>query len=129
MSEGRSRAPHLAEDLSVLSRRGALSPAERLALADALDASATLATAHQLGLDFDQVAAVKPGDDALIAEVAARAVSRGGAAGFARWRLRLLLVAATLALAGSATAWWRHTRAATPAGPATFRCATTSGAT
>jgi TolA-binding protein len=128
MSEGRSRAPHLAEDLSVLSRRGALSAAERLALADALDASATLATAHQLGLDFDRVAAVKPGDDALIAEVAARAVSRGRPAGFARRRLRVLLVAATLALAGSATAWWRHMRAAAPARPATSTQPTASAA-
>lgn len=115
MSQGRSRTTHLVEDLSVLSRRGALSAAERLTLAEALDASATLATAHQLGLDFDQIATVRPGDDALIAHTAARSVSRARPAGFARFRLRVLLLAATLALAGSAAAWWQVTRAPAPA--------------
>ena len=115
MSEERLSAAHLVEDLSVLSRRGALSAAERLTLAEALEASAPLATAHQLGLDFDQVAAVRPGDDALIAEVAARAVKRGRPARFAPFRLRGLLLTATLALAGSAAAWWQHTRAPAPA--------------
>jgi len=117
MTEERSRTTHLVEDLSVLSRRGALSAAERLTLAEALDASATLATAHQLGLDFDQIAAVRPGDDALIAAVAARAVKRSRPARFARVRRRTVLLAATLllALAGSATAWWQRTRAAAPA--------------
>jgi TolA-binding protein len=128
MSEERSRAAHLVEDLSVLSRRGVLSAAERLTLAEELEASATLATAHQLGLDFDHVAAVRPGDDALIAEVAARTVTRGHPARFARVRLRVLLLAATLALAGTAAAWWQHSRAAPPvslaaAGQASTRAA------
>lgn len=117
MSEERPRTAHLAEDLSVLSRRGALSAAERSTLTEALDASATLATAHQLGLDFDQIAAVKPGDDALIAAAAARAVKRGAQARSTRVRLRTLLLAATilLALVGSATAWWQRTQALAPA--------------
>lgn len=107
MSEQDSRAPHHVEDLSVLSRRGALSAADQRAFADALDASATLATAHQLGLDFDQIAAVRPGDDALIAAVASRAVGRGHPAGFVRFQPRALLLVAALALAGSATAFWQ----------------------
>ena len=117
MSEERPRAAHLVEDLSVLSRRGALSTAERSTLTEALDASATLATAHQLGLDFDQISAVKPGDDALIAAAAASAVKRGGQARSPRFRLRTLLLAATilLALVGSATAWWQRSQAPAPA--------------
>jgi TolA-binding protein len=67
-------------------------------------------------LDFDQVASVKPGDEALIAEVAARAVSRGRPAGFARFRLRSLLLAGILAVAGSATAFWKLQRAPAEAG-------------
>ena len=113
MSEDQARAPRHVEDLSALSRRGALSANDEQALASALDASATLATAHQLGLDFDRVAAVKSGDEALIAEVAARVMSRGRPASFARFRLRALLLAASLTLAGSATALWKLTR--TPA--------------
>jgi len=113
MSEDQARAPRHIEDLSVLSRRGALSASDEQALANALDASATLATAHQLGLDFDRVAAVRSGDEALIAEVATRVMSRGRPAGFARFRLRALLLAASLTLAGSATALWKLTR--TPA--------------
>jgi TolA-binding protein len=112
MSEDKSRASHHVEDLSVLARRGALSAADERAFKSALEASATLATAHQLGLDFDRVAAVKPGDEALIAEVATRAVSRGRQGAFARFRLRALLLAATLALAGSATAFWQLSRKA-----------------
>jgi TolA-binding protein len=119
MSEDKSRASHHVEDLSVLARRGALSAADERAFKSALEASATLATAHQLGLDFDRVAAVKPGDEALIAEVAARTVSRGRRGAFARFRLRALLLAATLALAGSATAFWQLSRKAVDLGAAT----------
>jgi TolA-binding protein len=111
MSQEDSRAAHHVEDLSVLSRRGALSAAEQRAFTEALDASATLATAHQLGLDFDQVATVRPGDDALIAAVAARAVSRNRPAGFGRFQRGALLLVAALALAGSATAFWQLTKA------------------
>jgi TolA-binding protein len=119
MSEDRSRASHSVEDLSVLARRGALSTADEREFASALSANATLATAHQLGLDFDRVASVKPGDEALIAEMAARAVSRGRPAGFARFRLRGLLLAGILAIAGSATAFWKLARAPANVGAVT----------
>lgn len=115
MSEEKSRSSHLVEDLSVLSRRGALSVAEQQALADALESSATLSMAHQLGSDFDQIATVKRGDDALIADVAARVLARrevGAPSG--RWRFRALLLVAALVSAGSAAAWWRHVRALSP---------------
>jgi TolA-binding protein len=117
MSEDKSRASHPIEDLSVLARRGALSTADERAFTSALSANPTLATAHQLGLDFDQVASVKPGDEALIAEVAARAVSRGRPAGFARFRLRGLLLAGTLAIASSAAAFWKLAQTRTNVGP------------
>lgn len=113
MSDDKSRASHHVEDLSVLARRGTLSSADERAFATALEASAILVTAHRLGLDFDQVALVKPGDEALIAEMATRAVNRQRPARFARFRLRALLLVATLALAGSATAFWRMSRAPT----------------
>jgi TolA-binding protein len=105
MSEEKSRARHV-EDLSVLSRRAALSAAEERTFAEALEASATLATAHQVGLDFDRIATVRPGDDALIAAVAGRAVGRG-AAGLLRFQRRALLLVAALMLAGTAAAFWR----------------------
>lgn len=114
MSEDKSRTSHHVEDLSVLARRGALSVADERAFESALEGSATLATAHQLGLDFDRIAAVKPGDEALIAEVAERAVRRGRPARFARFRRSALLIAAALALAGSATAFWQLSRRPVP---------------
>jgi TolA-binding protein len=110
MSEGRSRTSHHVEDLSVLSRRGALSAADRRAFADALEASPTLSTAHQLGLDFDQIATVEPGDDALIAAVVGLQVSRERPRGFAQLRGRALLLVAALAITGSAAAWWQRSR-------------------
>jgi len=106
MSDDKSRASHHVEDLSVLARRGALSASDERAFAAALEASATLATAHRLGLDFDQVAVVRPGDESLIAEVARRATSRRSPARPDRIRLRVLLLVATLAIAGSAAAYW-----------------------
>jgi TolA-binding protein len=115
MSEERRAASRHVEDLSVLSRRGALSTTEEQALTDALEASATLATAHQLGLDFDRFASVEPGDDALIANVTARVVSRELPRAGRRLRTRALLLIATLALAGSATALWQRSRRSTPA--------------
>jgi TolA-binding protein len=120
MTEKDSRASHAVEDLSLLARRGALSRAQQQAFAELLGSNATLATAHQVGLDFDQVAAVKPGDDALIAEALARVVSRGRVAKSvrSRWRLRVLLLAATLTLAGSAVGWWQRERTTRPAPPA-----------
>lgn len=95
------------EDLSVLARRGALPGAAEGAFADALSSSATLHTAHRVGLDFDQIVAVRAGDDALIAAMATRALGRSGASSTRRWGARALLFVAALALAGSAAAWWR----------------------
>lgn len=111
MKEERSRASHHVEDLSVLMRRGALSAADQQAFTDALAASATLSNAHQVGLDFDRVTTLRPGDDALIAEVVARAIRGQRRTLRARFRLGASLLAATLALAGTATAWWQRTRA------------------
>ena len=123
MSEENSRRPHHLEDLSVLSRRGALSAAEQRAFADALGASATLAAAHQLGLDFDQIAVVRPGDDTLIAQVATRSVSRSSSRAGGGWRLRGLLLVAALALASSAVAWWQRGRSTTAVGSPTVTLA------
>jgi len=128
MSEENSRRPHHVEDLSVLSRRGALSAAEQRAFADALGASATLAAAHQLGLDFDQIAVVRPGDDTLIAQVATRSVSRSSSRAGGGWRLRGLLLVAALALASSAIAWWQRGRSATAVGSPTVTLAGPSAA-
>jgi TolA-binding protein len=114
MSEERSRTSHNVEDLSIFARRGALSAADQQAFAKALEASATLTTAHQLGLDFDRIATLKPGDDALIAEVAARVVSRRRTRGFIGFRRRALLLVASLTLAGSAAAIWQFTRVPAP---------------
>jgi TolA-binding protein len=111
MSEQSSRSAQPVEDLSVLARRGALSDAEQRALANALEASATLAVAHQVGLDFDHAAAVRPGDDALIAGVAGRTSSRSSSVPFGRQSRRpLLLLVAALVATGSAAAWWQHSR-------------------
>ncbi|HYP88563.1 MAG TPA: sigma-70 family RNA polymerase sigma factor, partial [Polyangiaceae bacterium] len=111
VTDERRRASHRVEDLSILARRGALSTVEQRALTRALTSSPTLATAHQLGLDFDRFAAVRPGDDALIAAVASRVTSgkRGTARG--RRRLRAVLLVAVLTSAGTAAAWWKRARA------------------
>jgi TolA-binding protein len=100
------------EDLSVLARRGALPGAAEGAFADALSSSATLNTAHRVGLDFDQIVAVRAGDDALIAAMAARALGKGATKSARRWGSRALLLVAALALAGTAAAWWRYTPSA-----------------
>jgi TolA-binding protein len=120
MSEERPPSAHYVEDLSVLSRRGTLSGVDRRAFAEAIDASPSLATAHQLGLDFDQIATVEPGDDALIAEVASRSVSRAHPRALGRWQARALLLVAVLGITGTATAWWRARRAPARASAATL---------
>jgi TolA-binding protein len=106
------------EDLSVLARRGGLPSAAEGAFADALSSSATLHTAHRVGLDFDQIVAVRAGDDALIAAMATRALGRSAAKPTRRWSSRALLLVAALALAGSAAAaWWRLTPSAPAPAP------------
>lgn len=92
-----------AEDLSVRVRRGDSSPEERRALEQALEGSALLRVAHQVGRDFDHAARVRPGDDELIARATAKALSRP----VRRTRRRtawMLGIAATLAIATTAAA-------------------------
>lgn len=108
MSRERESGHVDAEDLSVLSRRAQLSAADQRAFAEALSSSATLRAAHQVGLDFDAVANVAAGDDALIAQVAARVLRRPVRATARSLRLRLLGVAAAALIAGSAAAWWQR---------------------
>jgi TolA-binding protein len=92
-----------AEDLSVRIRRGDSTTDERRALEQALEGSALLRVAHQVGRDFDRAAGVRAGDDELIARATARALSRP----IPRARRRsawLFGVAATLAIATTAAA-------------------------
>lgn len=107
MSRERAGGTDDAEDLSVLARRAQLSAADQRAFAEALAGSATLRAAHQVGLDFDAVANVAAGDDALIAEVATRVLRVAPRPTARSLRLRLLAVAAALLVAGSAAAIWR----------------------
>lgn len=109
MNRERQPPAGFVEDLSVLARRGALPSAAESAFTDALSNSATLNTAHRVGLDFDQIVAVRAGDDALIAAMATRALGAGPTKSTRRWGARALLLAAALALAGTAAAWWRLT--------------------
>ena len=68
----RADCPH---NLSARARRGDLSADEREHLARSLQASPTLRTAYRVGLDFDQLAAVRPGDEQLVSRIADRAMS------------------------------------------------------
>jgi TolA-binding protein len=117
MNRERQPPAGFVEDLSVLARRGALPSAAEGAFTDALSNSATLNTAHRVGLDFDQIVAVRAGDDALIAAMATRALGTGPTKSTRRWGARALLLAAALALAGTAAAWWRQTPSARTAAP------------
>ena len=63
------------ENLSVRARRGALLPGEQAELDRLLEASPTLRMAHQLGKDFDQIAAVQPGDEQRISRFVERALA------------------------------------------------------
>jgi TolA-binding protein len=91
-------------DLSVRSRRGSLPAAEMRVLEQALESSALVRTAHEVGTSFDAASFVRPGDDALIA----RAVQGALAALPARRRpLRsrwMLAMAATLVVATATAA-------------------------
>ena len=123
MTRPRTGLPVEPEDLSARARRGSLSEAERSALERAIGASQTLAILHRVGLDFDRVLGVQPGDEKLISALADGLIdSRRKRAPSATTRRWLLLgVAATLAIAGSATAWTTvrvlRERAAAPATP------------
>jgi TolA-binding protein len=94
---------HEPEDLSVRVRRGDSTAEERRTLEQALEGSALLRVAHQVGRDFDHAARVLSGDDELIARASARTLARPIRRG--RRRAALFLgVAATLALATTAAA-------------------------
>lgn len=91
-------------DLSIRARRGTLRPDEQRALEQALDASALVRTAHEVGQAFDAAGVVRPGDDELVARSAAAALATAPAR---RRPLRsrfVLALAASLAVASVAAA-------------------------
>jgi len=96
-----------AEDLSVRSRQGTLSEAERLIWERARAANPTLSVAYRVGVDFDRVALVQSGDDQLVARMADRTLDRARPRPrFVSVRRRVVLaLAAALTVAGSAVAW------------------------
>jgi TolA-binding protein len=103
------------ENLLVRARDGDLSEGDRRELQRALETSTTLRVAYQVGQDFDQLAAVKAGDDELIARAAGRALedclpgrARGVKGGRSRSRPRRLALALGMAavLVASTTAAW-----------------------
>ena len=113
MSQPKARKPHAAEDLSALSRRGALSATDREAFERVLGSDAEIATAHRIGCDFDRAAEVRAGDAALIARLAKRTVARTPERKRrpgSRRRLLAVALVATLAIAGSSAAAWRQSR-------------------
>ena len=96
-----------AEDLNVRARQGTLSEAERSAWERVRAADSTLSVAYRVGVDFDRVASVQPGDDQLVARMADRALDRGRPRrrpGGVRRRV-VLALAAALSVAGTAVAW------------------------
>jgi len=91
-------------DLSIRARRGTLRTDEQRALEHALETSAIVRTAHEVGQCFDATNVVRPGDDALIARAAAAALVTTPAR---RHKLRgrfVLALAASLAVASVAAA-------------------------
>jgi len=104
---GRTRDEVL-EDLLAVARRNELGAAERDELERALDADPTLRIARQIGRDFDRIAAVRAGDDELIARAAGRVLAARPPAARRRGSRRLAVAAGlVVALAASgAAAWW-----------------------
>jgi TolA-binding protein len=108
------------EDLSALSRRGALSPFEERELERALGTSATLRVAHAVGVDLDRSTAMRAGDEALISRAADAALARVVRAASQRERVdmqvtprhgprrvaAMLVAAALITATGMAGAWW-----------------------
>ena len=103
------------ENLLVRARERDLSEDERRELKRALETSAALRVAYQVGQDFDRLGTVKAGDDELIARAAARAlderlprtargVTGARSAGHPR-RLALALGAAAVLVASTTAAW------------------------
>jgi hypothetical protein len=96
------------EDLLVLARQRPLADDERRELGAILDADPTLRVAHDVGRAFDDVAFVRPGDEALIARVADRTLGIGSRRAVARrWRLGGAAAAAGLLLFAGAAAAYR----------------------
>ncbi len=106
MSASRASRPPFPEDRLVLARRGEL--AEFDILDRYLEESATLRAAHQVGVDFDQMARVRAGDEALVQRAAERTLSRARAPR-PRTRRVVALAVAAMVLGGSslaaASAW------------------------
>jgi hypothetical protein len=102
------------EDLPALSRRGALSDAERRRLELCLASSPALRALNEIGCDFDRMGTSMPGDDALVRRVARNARQRcTRTAGAARARMRRLVswgvgTALLIATALAAAGWWRR---------------------
>jgi TolA-binding protein len=97
-----SECPH---NLSARARRAELSRLEQQQLQAYFERSPTLRTAHQVGLDFDRLCAVRSGDEQLverhIVAVARSHLHRGGRRGSFR-RIGWLLAAAVLVTSASA---------------------------
>lgn len=108
------------EDLSARSRRGHTSQEEERELSRALETSATLRVAHQVGLDLDRSTAVRAGDEELVMAAADAALQRVTASSAPASRIVLraasrksprkiaaaLIAAATISASGMAAAWW-----------------------
>jgi TolA-binding protein len=102
------------ENLLVRARKSELSEGERRDLERALETSATLKVAYQVGKDFDRVSTVHVGDDGLIARAAGRALEqrfpgRERAGKKARWgqplRLATAVGVAAVLVVSSTAAW------------------------
>ena len=102
------------ENLLVRARGRDLSDGERRELERALETSATLKVAYQVGKDFDRVSTVQVGDDELIARAAGRALGqrlpgRERAGQRARWgqpaRLATAIGVAAVLVVSSTAAW------------------------
>jgi len=110
MSPKRASDLERGQDLVVRARRSCLTPAEEREFERVLEASATLRVARDVGRDFDEIAMMRTGDDALIAKVTDRLARRAGPPRLhPRARGLLLLAAALLGTAGAA-AWWTGDR-------------------
>jgi TolA-binding protein len=110
--------------LSARSRRGHATSEEERELSRALESSATLRVAHQVGLDLDRSTAVRAGDEELVMAAADAALQRvtGAAATPSAPASRIvlraasrksprkiaaaLIAAATISASGMAAAWW-----------------------
>jgi TolA-binding protein len=114
----KSASPFCPDDRVALARRGALSLTEWQEFAVHLAECADCRIAFRLGKDFDESAALRPGDERLIARGVKRALS--ASARPRRAVLRLALAASvTLVAAGAASAAIvLHQRYAAPTSPA-----------